>query len=126
MILEFFAVGIGGFIGANARWGLSMLCNTLSLPLPLGTLLANLIAGFSIGLFVALEPGTGFSKETRLFVTTGLLGGLSTFSTFSLETVQLFRQEQYLWGSWNVILNLSLSLLAVLAGMLLGKLLKKA
>ncbi|TKC81652.1 fluoride efflux transporter CrcB [Trinickia terrae] len=93
MYWSILAVGIGGALGSLARWVLGIRLNSLFPALPMGTLAANLIAGYVIGLAVAL-----FSKlpeiapEWRLFVVTGLMGGLSTFSTFSAEVVAQLQQ----------------------------------
>ena len=84
------AIGLGAAFGAWLRWGLGLWLNPLFSELPLGTLSANLIGGYLVGLAVAFfmqQPG--LSPEWRLFVITGFLGGLTTFSTFSAETVAL-------------------------------------
>ena len=81
----FLAVGAGAAIGAWARWGLGMLLNATWPALPLGTLVANLVGGYFIGLLMGLfSLSTTVSPELRLFLITGLLGGLTTFSK-SLE-----------------------------------------
>jgi CrcB protein len=93
------AVGIGAAIGAWLRWAIGVHMNPLFPNLPPGTLLSNLIGGYLIGVAVALFANhPGISHETRLFIVTGFLGGLTTFSTFSNETVQLLLRAQYGWA----------------------------
>ncbi|MDR2875946.1 MAG: fluoride efflux transporter CrcB [Methylobacillus sp.] len=91
----FAAVGIGAALGAWMRWGLGLLLNPLfpGLPYSSGTLAANLIGGYLIGICMALLPN--LSPEIRLFAMTGFLGGLTTFSTFSAEAVALLQNERY-------------------------------
>ncbi|MEO9040132.1 MAG: fluoride efflux transporter CrcB, partial [Gallionella sp.] len=96
MIYTFLAIGTGAAFGACLRWGLGMLLNPALPELPLGTLAANMLGGYLIGIAVAYP---GLSPEWRLFIITGFLGGLTTFSTFSLETVTLLLRGQYMWGS---------------------------
>lgn len=93
------AVGIGAAFGAWLRWGIGVHLNPLFPNLPPGTLLSNLVGGYLIGVAVALFANhPGISHETRLFIVTGFLGGLTTFSTFSNETVQLLLRAQYGWA----------------------------
>src|SRR5262249_13669574 len=97
-ISAFMAVGFGAFFGALLRWGLGILLNPLLPAMPLGTLVSNLLGGLIIG--AALGVFSQFQSlppEIRLFVTTGFCGGLTTFSTFSAETVTLLLRQQYAW-----------------------------
>ena len=110
------AVGLGAAGGAWLRWWLAARFNPLLAHLPLGTLIANLAGGYLIG--VALAVFTlhhGLPHELRLFVITGFLGALTTFSTFSAEVVQLFHAAQYGWAVLTASLHLfgSLSLTAL-------------
>lgn len=92
------AVGCGAFLGAVLRWALGLWLNPLFPTLPLGTLGANLLGGLLMG--VALGVFAHFEAvppATRLFLATGFLGGLTTFSTFSAETVTLMLRQQYGW-----------------------------
>jgi CrcB protein len=112
-----FAVGFGAFAGALLRWGFGILFNPLLPALPLGTLAANLLGGFVIG--AALGVFNQFQSlpvEMRLFVTTGFCGGLTTFSTFSAETVTLLLRQQWGWSLAIVSAHLVGSLLMTLAG----------
>ena len=95
--MGFIAVGAGAAIGAWLRWGLSLWLNTRNASVPLGTLAANLIGGFLVGLAVAyFSKHTDLSPAWRLFAVTGFLGGLTTFSTYSAEVVTLFERGDFL------------------------------
>jgi len=94
------AVGGGAAVGAWLRWGFGAALNPLFPTLPLGTLAANLVGGLLMG--VAMEIFTRhavLSPEARLLVTTGFLGGLTTFSTFSAEVVTLLLRKELVWGA---------------------------
>lgn len=111
------AVGIGGFFGALLRWGLGLALNPIFPTVPLGTLAANLLGGFLIGLLIALfTQYQVLPPEVRLFAVTGLLGGLTTFSTFSAETVALLMRQQYAWVLGIVSLHVAGSIAMTLLG----------
>jgi len=94
------AVGAGAVLGAWLRWGLGLLLNPVFPTLPLGTLGANLLGGYLIGLAMAyFSQHASLPPEARLFVITGFLGGLTTFSTFSAETVTLLMRAQLGWAA---------------------------
>ncbi|MEQ1743704.1 MAG: fluoride efflux transporter CrcB [Candidatus Nitrotoga sp.] len=117
-LYAFIAVGLGAAIGSWLRWGLSVWLNATLTELALGTLSANLIGGYLIGLAVAFfmqQPE--LSPEWRLFIITGFLGGLTTFSTFSAETVTLLAREQYAWSIATIAAHLGGSLLMTVLGM---------
>lgn len=98
------------------RWGLGLLLNPLFPTLPYGTLAANLIGGYLIGVAIAMfSHYASVPAEVRLFVITGFLGGLTTFSTFSAEAVTLISRQQYAWWAAHVSLHLlgSLALTAL-------------
>lgn len=110
--LSFLAIGIGAALGAWLRWGLGLLLNPLFLTLPLGTLAANLIGGYLVGVAVTVfHLQADLPPELKLFVITGLLGGLTTFSTFSAEVVALIQRAEYAWACGAVMLHLGGSLL---------------
>ena len=92
----FLAVGAGAVLGAWARWGLSVWLNPATPQLPLGTLAVNVGGGYAVGLAVAwFSANPSLSPEWRLAVITGFLGAMTTFSTFSAESVQLLQASRY-------------------------------
>lgn len=111
------AIACGAATGAWLRWGLGLWLNPLLPQLPLGTLAANLAGGYLIGLAVAFfELHQGLAPEWRLFLITGMLGALTTFSTFSAETVTLLLRGQYTWGAAIISAHLAGSLLMTVFG----------
>lgn len=103
----FVAVGVGAAIGAWLRWWLGVVMNPLLPVLPLGTLAANLVGGYLMGITMGiLTHYASLPQETRLFITTGLLGGLTTFSTFSAEAVTLLSRQQYGWAAAHISTHL--------------------
>ena len=117
--LSLFAIGVGAVLGAWMRWGLGVLLNPVLPTLPLGTLAANLFGGFVIGMMMGGAEPLGLSPNVRLLVTTGFLGALTTFSTFSAEAVALLSRAQYAWAAALVVVHVSGSLLLTGAGLLL-------
>ncbi len=116
-LYAFIAVGLGGAIGAWLRWGLGLWLNPAVPQLPLGTLSANLIGGYLVGLAIAFfMQHPGLSPEWRLLIITGFLGGLTTFSTFSVETVTLLARGQYAWSMAIITAHLGGSLLMTVLG----------
>ncbi|HEY8118832.1 MAG TPA: fluoride efflux transporter CrcB [Methylophilaceae bacterium] len=121
----FFAVGIGAAIGAWARWGLGLMLNATIPAMPLGTLAANLIGGYMMGVAMGVFTMTAsLSPELRLLVTTGFLGGLTTFSTFSAESVTLLARGQYGWATAHILLHVVGSLAMTGLGILTIQLLR--
>jgi CrcB protein len=107
MFLSITAVAVGGALGSLLRWLLSVRLNNALPNLPLGTLASNLIAGYIVGLAIAfftrrpdLEPAW------RLFVITGLMGGLSTFSTFSAELTAHLQSGRFAWAVGEAAIHL--------------------
>jgi len=113
-------VGMGGLIGASLRYLISIYtARVLGTDFPYGTLFVNILGGFLIGFVMELSLGTDLiSPNLRLFLTTGLMGGLTTFSTFGYETISLFNEGSYILGSLNAGLNLFLCLGFVILGKL--------
>ena len=116
----FVAVGGGAAVGAWMRWGLGLALNPLFPTLPLGTLAANLAGGLLMGIAMELLGRHAvLSAEVRLLVTTGFLGGLTTFSTFSAEIVTLLLRREYLWGSIAIASHVVGSLAMTIVGLML-------
>ena len=112
------AIGIGAALGALLRWGLSVWLNGLLPQLPPGTLAANVVGGYLIGLaMVFFTQQVQLPPEWRLFVITGFLGGLTTFSTFSAEVMRLLQDGRLAWAGAAMAAHLAGSLLATWAGM---------
>lgn len=93
------AICAGASMGALLRWALALRLNALAPALPLGTLAANLVGGFCIGLAMGwLDRHPELPPQVRLFIVTGFLGGLTTFSTFSAEVVLHLYEGRLLWA----------------------------
>ena len=111
------AVSVGAVLGALLRWQLGGRLNALFPTVPPGTLVANLVGAYVVGIGIALfATFPAISPEWRLLVVTGFCGGLTTFSTFSAEVAVLFQQGQLLWASAAVAGHVLGSLLMTLAG----------
>jgi CrcB protein len=101
------AVFIGGGTGSVARWFLSMRLNPMHQVIPLGTLTANLIGAFIIGMGLAwFNRMTHIDPMWKLLITTGFCGGLTTFSTFSAEVVFLLQDGRINWALANIAVNM--------------------
>lgn len=112
-------VGLGGLLGSVLRYVISCLAPKCFGAFPLGTLAVNILGGLAIGFIMTV--GTKYwpiSVNARLFLTTGIMGGLTTFSTFSYETISFLTDGRYLMGILNAALNLTLALFACWAGTL--------
>ena len=109
--MSLLVIAIGAVLGAWARWGLGLLLNPAFPTVPLGTLAANLIGAFIIGVMMALTGPLNVSPAARLLITTGFLGALTTFSTFSAETTALLFRAQYAWALAAAAAHLGGSLL---------------
>jgi len=117
----FLLVGIGGFVGAILRFMLSSFVQKSSDTLfPIGTLSVNVLGGLLIG-FLALYFEHNVSSEYRALVITGLLGALTTFSTFSYETVLLIESAAYVKAVANIMINVIFSITATILGMIIFK-----
>lgn len=111
------AIAIGAAIGALLRWHLGARLNALFPTIPPGTLAANLIGAYVIGLAIAFFAAyPGLSPEWRLLIITGFCGGLTTFSTFSAEVTTLLQQGELLWAAGHVAGHVVGSVLFTLAG----------
>ncbi|KAA6117797.1 fluoride efflux transporter CrcB [Cupriavidus cauae] len=116
--LGFVAVGVGAAMGAWLRWLFSLLWNAANPALPYGTLAANLLGGFLIGVAVGFfDTHASLPPAWRLLVITGFLGGLTTFSTFSSELTANLLAGDYGAAALHVLLHLGGSLLLTLFGL---------
>ena len=122
--MNYLYVSIGAAIGGVLRFGISKLIYKIfTNPFPTGTLVVNVVGSFLIGLIMFyLEPKEILTPGMRLLLTVGFCGGFTTFSTFSYETISLFRDSEIFLGSLNVLLNVFLCLIGVYLAYLLSKL----
>ncbi len=111
------AISAGAALGAMLRWLLGNAFNVFFTPLPLGTLIANLIGGYLIGLAISyFGAHPALSAHWRLFIITGFCGGLTTFSTFSAELASMVQQERFGWLATSIVLHVGGSLAMTLLG----------
>lgn len=123
-LIALLAVGIGGLSGSVLRWVIGLRMNAIFPALPLGTLVANIVGGYIIGLAAgAVTADLGLSQNMRLFLIPGFCGGLTTFSTFSLETVTSLMNGRIAWGIGEIVIHVSGSLLATVLGIFTVRLL---
>lgn len=116
-------VALGGAVGTLARYGLSAVSLPISQNLPWGTILINIVGSFVIGFFGTLTLASGkypVSENLRLFVMVGFCGGFTTFSAFSLQTLDLLRDSALSRAIANVLLSVTLCIAAVAVGHLLA------
>ena len=112
------AIALGAAMGAVLRWWLGLRLNAAFPTVPLGTLSANLLGGYIIGVAIAFfAQMPSLSPEWRLLIVTGFCGGLTTFSTFSAEVVSLLQQGRLAWAVGAISVHVTGSLLMTLAGM---------
>ncbi len=121
--MRFLIIGFGGFLGANLRflvqtWAAERFSSTF----PLGTLVANLTGSFILAFFLTLITQRALaSPDWRLFVAVGLLGGYTTFSSFTYETLSLAQEGRWLPGGINLVGNVVVGLVAAYAGIVLAR-----
>ena len=119
------AVSVGAAAGALLRWQLNVQMNSLFPVLPLGTLVANLVGGYIIGLAIAyFARAPGIAPEWRLLIITGFCGGLTTFSTFSAEVVTRLQEGRMVWAMVTIAIHIVGSLAMTLAGLATERLLE--
>jgi len=117
MLKSILAICVGASLGAVLRWWLGLALNGLFPTIPPGTLAANLVGGYLVGLAIAFfATFSALAPEWRLLVITGFCGGLTTFSTFSAEIVTLLQQGRALWAFGAAAAHLAGSVLMTLAG----------
>lgn len=113
-MIGFLMVALGGAIGAVLRYGVGLIA-----PFPFGTLAVNVIGSFFIGMLIISTQ----DKAMQLLLVTGVLGGFTTFSTFSLEVMYLWQQGQFIHSLAYVVASVLLSVVAVAGGYMIGKML---
>ena len=119
MLKSLLVIAIGASLGAWLRWLLGIKLNALFPTIPPGTVVANMVGGYIIGLAIAfLGASPSLSPEWRLLIITGFCGGLTTFSTFSAETVALIQEGRLLWAFSSISLHVVGSLMMTAAGLL--------
>jgi CrcB protein len=129
MILAYLWVAIGGALGSMARYGIGgLVSDKFNGPFPWGTLVVNVTGSFVIGILGALTAPTGkMTPQSRVLATqlliTGVCGGYTTFSSFSLQTLNLLRDREWLYAGGNILLSVILCMIAVWLGYLLGSML---
>ena len=118
MFHSILAICIGASLGAVLRWFLGISLNTLFPAIPPGTLIANLAGGYLIGVAIGLfAHHPELAPEWRLFIITGFLGGLTTFSTFSAEILTLLQRGRILWAAGAIGLHVLGSLIMTVLGL---------
>jgi fluoride exporter len=118
-LLVFLGAGIGGALRHGVNVGCARMCGTA---FPWGTLTVNVVGSFLMGAiaaWIAFKAGEGWSQPLRLFLTTGILGGFTTFSAFSLDAVMLWEREQTGLAAAYVGASVALSIVGLLAGLAL-------
>jgi fluoride exporter len=123
-LASWIGVSLGAALGALLRWRLSIVFNPVFPTIPLGTLCANLVGGLLMGFVTEyLAQNAAVPPAVRLAVTTGFLGGLTTFSTFSAETVTLLFHEEYGWSLVEIVVHVAGSVAMTILGVLCVRLL---
>lgn len=120
MLIQFVMVGLGGALGSMLRYLISLI--PVNNTFPFLTLITNLLGALLIGFIVGLSDNLFISKKFLLFLKTGVCGGFTTFSTFSLEAVQLFQRGEPFLGALYAILSVALCLSGIILGEYLGRL----
>jgi CrcB protein len=134
MNIAYLWVAIGGALGSAGRYWLNGIVSekfSIAGTFPLGTLLINISGSFLIGIFAALAiPEGRLDPQSRAFATQfvmiGICGGYTTFSSFSLQTLNLLRDREWLYAGGNIILSVMLCMIAVWLGYLLGSIFNSA
>jgi fluoride exporter len=115
--MNWLAIAVGGVLGGWLRYALQSAMNAIQPELPLGTLAANLVGGFLVGIAIAFfGANPALSPAWRLLVITGFLGGLTTFSTFSAEAMSLLQNGEYAWALGHSALHVCGSIAFCFAG----------
>jgi fluoride exporter len=122
--MTYLLIGIGGFLGANARYFVAVwIAERLGSAFPYGTLIINVSGSFILGfLGGAIAEGILVHPNWRLFFAIGFLGAYTTFSTFSFENFMLIQERLYLQALVNMLASVCLGLMAILGGMIVARL----
>lgn len=120
MLIQFIMVGFGGALGSMMRYLISLI--PVNNTFPFLTLITNLLGALLIGFIVGLSDNLLIAKKFLLFFKTGVCGGFTTFSTFSLEAVQLFQRGEFFLGALYAALSVILCLFGIVVGEYLGRL----
>jgi CrcB protein len=123
IILFSLIVGLGGFAGSIARYGLSLAFQKYSIVLPMGTIGANIVGCFIVGVIAHFSTGTGvLSPEMRLLLATGFCGGFTTMSSFVYESAQMFKSNELYYAALYFLITIIGSFLAFFLGLLIAHL----
>lgn len=123
-MLKYIAIGVGGFLGAIARYALGVYIGSrYGVRFPLGTLVINVSGSFLIGLILTLLARTTASAYWRYLIPIGFIGAYTTFSTFEYETLRAIQDGQVMTGLLNVGLSLVVGFIAVWVGASIGRVL---
>lgn len=115
-------IGLGSFLGGIGRYLITIyIQNRFLSSISYGTIAVNIIGCFLIGIVFGIAEKGNVSSEWRFFLATGILGGFTTFSSFSYETVALLREQQYWYAFFNVGISIFLGLAATVIGILISK-----
>lgn len=119
--MEWAMVAIGGALGAMSRFAVVRTASSMSAGFPLGTLLVNVVGCLLAGIFIQWIAMRAPDSSLRPLVQVGFFGAFTTFSAFSVDSLQLFQSGQYVVAGLNVVLNVVLSLAAVVIGVLAAR-----
>lgn len=120
--MEYLVIGLGGILGANARYLVAgWIAQRFGITFPYGTLLINLSGSFLLGFFMPLFLRYSSSSYPRLFFAVGFLGAYTTFSTFSFESLQLIQNGRVLSALGYMVSSATFGILGAWAGFLLGQ-----
>ncbi len=122
-MINYFLVAVGAATGGVLRYWLSDVAHRIfQTTFPIGTLAVNVIGSFLIGIFIYyFDSNELISTSMKILLTIGFCGGFTTFSSFSFETLELFRNSEYLLGIGNILLNVFLTIAALVLAIIIAK-----